>query len=297
MTVLVSLVVNPAAAAGRGASRADDTIAALRELGADVELHRPASAIDARERMAELSASGVERVVVFGGDGMVHLAVNALAGSETALGIVSGGTGNDAAKGLRLPSKIPEACAAALGASTPVDVIETNHGLALTVVTLGFSVAVNERADAMSFPRGRARYTLASLVEIPRLKAHSLTISLDGVVSKIEANLIAIGNTPYFGGGMKVAPDADPRDGLLDVVVIGPAGRPVLAGLLPTVFNGCHVKNKRVRVHRAEHVEISGAELNIRAEGEPLGRLPVTATVRRAGLLVAGIPNADVARS
>lgn len=282
------LVVNPTASSGGAAARVAETIVAFREFGHRVVVHRPESASAAQRVMRRLAGEGAERIVVLGGDGLVHQAVNALAGSETILGIVSAGTGNDTATGLGLSHDFPEACQAANGPAAPVDLIETVDGLAATVATIGFSVEVNDRAERLRFPRGGARYTVSSLIELPTLDAHSLTMTLDGTSHEVEANLVAVANTPYFGGGMKIAPDADPTDGLLDVVVIGPAPRWKFAALLPTVFSGRHVKNRYVTVHRAAEVTLDGPDLAMRADGEPYGSIPASISVRRRALRVAG---------
>lgn len=253
-----------------------------------VELHQPASAAEAESRMRGLANAGAARVVVVGGDGMVHQAVNGLAGSETILGIVSAGTGNDAARALGLPDDVADACKAAMGDPAHVDLIEAGDRLAMTVATLGFGVAVNERADGMRFPRGGQRYTLATLIEMRKLAQHDLVLTLDGEEIEVAANLIAIANTSYFGGGMKIAPDADPADGLLDVIVIGPAGRAVFSALLPTVFSGRHIKSRHVAVHRAASVSIAGAPLAVRADGEEVGMAPIDIGVREQCLRVAG---------
>ena len=284
----VDLFVNPASATGGVAARIAEVLVTFRKLGHPIELHNPPSAAAAQAQMRTVAESGAERLIVIGGDGMVHLAANALAHSETALGIISAGTGNDAATVLGIPDDLDQACRVAMGAAAPIDLIESSSGdVAVTSATLGFSVAVNERADSMRFPRGGARYTVSSLVELPRLDIHELTMTLDGEVHEVSANLVAIANMANFGGGMKIAPDADPRDGLLDVVVIGPAGRAIFTALLPTVFSGRHVKSKHVTVHRAATVELTGAALHLRADGEPFGELPQTLTARPNALLVA----------
>lgn len=285
------LFFNPAAAAGRSAQRLGATLAALRTLGAEVELHRPSSAEDARAEMSALAGTA-ERVIVVGGDGMVHQAANALAGSTTVLGIISAGTGNDTVGSLGLPNDVEAACAAALKEPKPIDLIESEAGIAVTVATAGFSVAVNERADAMKRITGGMKYTLSSIVELPKLSTHPITMTLDGVDHEIEANLIAVANTCYFGGGMKIAPDAAVDNGMLDVVVIGPAPRAVFAALLPTVFTGRHVKSRHVQIHRAASVHLSaagtGTPMGLRADGEPYGQLPATLNVRPSALLIAG---------
>ncbi len=283
----VDLVVNPAAARGGSGARATQAASELRSRGADVIVHVPTSRIDSMAILAQLGGTS-ERVVVVGGDGMVHLAVNALAATETVLGIVSAGTGNDAVSGLRLPTDIAEACNAALAPPVVVDLIEGDGLLAITIATFGFSVAVNVRAEKMRWPKGGARYTAASLAEMRRLPNHELSITVDGSVYEVDAHLVAVANTAYFGGGMRVAPDADPTDGQLDVVIIGPMSRPMFAALLPTVFNGRHVNTRYVQVVRGAEVTVTRGVTEVHADGERFGSTPITFRARPAALLVAG---------
>jgi len=263
------------------------TLASFRSLGVEVELHRPDSAVAARAEMHAL-AGAADRVVVVGGDGMVHQAANALVGSSTALGIVSAGTGNDAVTSLGLSDDVDVACKAALSDPIAIDVIQSGTDVAVTVATAGFSVSVNQRADQMKRIKGGAKYTLSSLMELPKLRRHALAMTLDGEDHEIDANLIAIANTRYFGGGMKIAPDAEVNNGQLDVVVIGPAPRVAFTALLPTVFSGRHINSRYVTVYRASSVQLAGKDMDLRADGEPFGELPASLTVRSKDLLVAG---------
>lgn len=283
----IHLFFNPAAAAGKSAMRLGATLANFRKLGASVELRRPASARAARSEMREL-AGKVDRIVVVGGDGMVHQAANALVGTSTVLGIVCAGTGNDAAKSLGLGDEVEQSCKAALRDPVAIDLVSTNDGVAVTVATAGFSGSVTARANEMKLIKGGAKYTASSLIELPKLRPHDMTMTLDGQVHQIEANLIAVANTQYFGGGMKIAPDAVLNNGMLDVVVIGPASRLTFAAVLPAVFSGRHVKSRLVKVHRATTVVLDGAEMNLWADGEPFGALPTSLTVLPQSLLVAG---------
>ncbi len=263
------------------------TLATLRTLGATVRLYRPGSAVEAQAEMRALAGTE-DRIVVVGGDGMVHQAANALAGSSTVLGIISAGTGNDAALSLGLSDDIDEACKSALRKPTAIDLIESDAGLAVTVATAGFSVAVNDRANDMKRIKGGSKYTLSSLVELPKLRQYDLTMTFDGVEHEVEANLIAVANTKFFGGGMKIAPEAELNNGQLDVVIIGPAPRVAFAAVLPMVFSGRHVKSRYVTIHRATTVQVSGTDIDLRADGEDYGSLPATLTVRPQALLVAG---------
>ncbi len=177
--------------------------------------------------MDKALADGVDALVVAGGDGMVHLGVNALAGSgatfgATALGIIPSGTGNDMARALGLPRHNVPAAAARILAALPAGgrVIDAGRVRAggrthwfAGVVSAGFDAAVNERANAWRWPRGRARYNLAMLRELATFGAIEYTVTADGERWQQGAMLISVANGQSIGGGMKVVPDAVLDDG------------------------------------------------------------------------------------
>jgi len=282
------LVINRAARKGSTASVVDEIIATFGFLGAMLHEHRPGNAEATTAVLRELVADGPNRIVVVGGDGAVHLAANALAGSKSTLGIVAAGTGNDSATGLGLPSRVRAACRAALADPVAIDLIQCGNEFALSVATFGFGANVNDRAERMRWPKGTLKYTAATLRELPGLRSTPMSITVDGEAHAVEPNLVAIANTPSFGGGMKVAPDASPTDGLLDVIVMGPASRFTFATVLPQVFTGHHVRHPAVTQLRGREVTITGAELPVRADGEPFGLLPATFTAAPGMLNVAG---------
>lgn len=248
----------------------------------DFQVHTPDSSETTAALLAELATAGAERVMVLGGDGMVHLAANAFAGTDTVVGIIAGGTGNDAARALGLPTDLNDQCrVAATGEARSIDLIEADgERYAVTVAILGLAVAIDERAQTMSFPKGSAKYTAATLAELPRLSRYHLSVTWDGGGHKFETNLLAVANLSHFGGGMKVAPMADATDGRLDVVTMGPANPMTFGALLPTVFSGKHVRSKHVRAWQGSEISIkqlAGDEpLRMRADGEAWGELPVT---------------------
>ncbi len=92
--------------------------------------------------------------------------------------------------------------------------------------------------------------------------------------------LVAVGNTPAYGGGMKMCPAADPTDGLLDVVVAGPISRLTLLRLQPKVYQGTHVDHPAVTSHRARTVGIDAEGITAYADGERTCPLPITITAR-----------------
>ena len=110
----------------------------------------------------------------------------------------------------------------------------------------------------MRFPFGSSRYTAATLLTLPRLRTRPITITADGHPRRFDTTMVVAANTAFFGAGMAICPEADPGDGLLDVLVIGAVGRLELLRLFPKVFKGTHVTHPAVTQFRGRVVEIDG---------------------------------------
>ncbi|MDT7571780.1 MAG: diacylglycerol kinase [Actinomycetota bacterium] len=288
-----ALVVNPTSGKGRAAAAAAVVQDRLAAAGHDVERLQGSDGADALRLCRAAVVNGVDAVVAVGGDGMAHLALQACAGTTTALGIVPTGTGNDLARALRLPLGEPSTSADLLvdGVTRSVDAVRSGDIWWACVLGTGFDAAVNDRANRMTWPRGRRRYDIAVVTELRTYRAGRFVLHLDGARSEVDAMLIAIGNAPSYGGGMKVCPDALVDDGQLDVVVVGPMSRLRFLRLFPRVFAGTHVDVDVVSVQRAREVRVEGpVGTNAYADGEPVGPLPLTATVQPGALRVIGVP-------
>jgi diacylglycerol kinase (ATP) len=288
----VQVLGNPAARGGTGdVERVVDEIRAgarrATMLRAD---SAEASSAAARQAVAE----GHERLIVVGGDGLVRIAVDAVAESGTVLGIVPQGTGNDFARALGLlPGDLADHVGRALAEAVPVDAMRTNHGWVASVATVGFSGDVTARANALRWPRGQQRYTVATVLEMPRLHTIRARLLVDGTTHDADTTMLSIGNTAYFGGGMRICPAATPADGLLHAVVIGDVGRRTFLRVFPRVFRGGHVRHPDVATYRGrtvvvEAVDPDAAVVEMWADGDLLGPLPVTCTVVPGALRVAG---------
>ena len=288
MTSTVHLVANPAARAGRAADEIAGISARLGSLGADVTEVIGSDADETAALVDEAVAAGAERVVVLGGDGLVHLAVQSIAQSPTVLGVIPSGTGNDFAGALGLSDEATVAVEAALGEPSQVDLMRIGNRWGASVATAGFSVAVNERANGMRFPRGGSRYTIATLLELPRMTAAGYQLDIDDDEQNVVASLITIANTSDFGGGMRISPDASPADGLLDVTVVGDVGRIELLTWFRKVFDGSHLDHPKVSTFRGRAVTVT-ADAHIWADGEPVTPAPVTIEAVPGALLLAGV--------
>ncbi|MBT2479974.1 diacylglycerol kinase [Streptomyces sp. ISL-94] len=284
MSAEITLFVNPTAGSGRGAHAAQPAASALRAAGFSVRTVVGTDAPDALARLRAAVREGTGAVIAVGGDGMVSLALQAVAGTLVPLGVVAVGTGNDFARALGLPVREPERAgrlvAGALkeGRIREIDLGRAGATWYGTVLCSGFDSRVNDRGNRMRIPAGRFKYDLAMIAELAAFRPFPYRITLDdGPVIETEATLVAVGNGSSYGGGMRICADAVPDDGLFDVVVVGDCSRATLLTVFPRVYKGTHLGHPKVTVHRAAKVTLEAAGITAYADGELLGPLPVTA--------------------
>ncbi|HEX3003034.1 MAG TPA: YegS/Rv2252/BmrU family lipid kinase [Angustibacter sp.] len=303
----MALAVNPSAGKGRARSLGVRTAELLAARGFDVLDVTSESAAEAADRATSAVEAGIDALVVVGGDGMVNIGVNACAGSDTPLGIVAAGTGNDIAASLGLPVHDIEASVEVIttGQVRRIDAVRrvdwSGEGPRwfAGVMCGGFDAVVNERANRWAWPRGKMRYNLAIARELPVFKPLDYVIELDGERWETQAMMVSVGNGTRYGGGMLITPDASYDDGLLDVLVVGPMSVPRLLTVFPKVFSGSHTTHPKVTVRRARHVRLQTHGIIAYADGERFGPLPIEVEVMPAslGVLVpaaaAGTPRAD----
>lgn len=288
MSQRIALLTNPSAGKGRGARIAAEAVPRLRDAGYVVEDLHGRDADESTDLARDCVARGVETLVVVGGDGMVHVAVQALAGSGTRLGLLPAGTGNDVARYLGVPRRDPTAAVDVVigGRERTVDLARTGSTYFVTVLAAGFDAVVNERANQMRWPRGQMRYNLATLAELRTLHPVDYVLELDGVSHRLSATVVAVGNGPSFGGGLRIAEGAELDDGQLDVVVIAPLTRRDLVRTYPKLFRGTHVHHPGYQHHRVRSVTVAAAGITAYADGERIGPLPLTVDVVPAALRV-----------
>jgi diacylglycerol kinase (ATP) len=279
----IALIANPTAGKGRAAKLVAQVAARLRDGGANVSILIGHDADDALALARKAVTDGVDALVALGGDGMVNLALNAVADTDTPLGIVPAGTGNDLAATLQLPTKDPVAAAGLIAdklrnaAAWPMDAVRVGDKWFGCVLGAGFDSRVNDRANTMSWPRGRMRYNFAILAELGVFKPLPFRLTLDDDAPwETEAMMVAVGNAKSYGAGMKICPDADVADGLLDVTVLGPVSKPAFLRAFPRVFKGTHVTHPAVTMRRAKVITIESEGVTAYADGEFICDLPIT---------------------
>ena len=293
------VVVNPAAGGGRAAR----ALPWLRErLGARDEARievtsRPG---DAEVLAADADRAGHDRVIAVGGDGTVQEVVNGLltASVPAELGIVPVGSGNDLARSLGLPAELASAWRLAIGSQTrPTDVARARNGDGTerwfaSAGGIGFDAQVAAAMIARSgWQAGRAGYLFTTLSELRRFSNRRVRLSVDGISSDHDVLLVAIANGAYYGGGMRIAPEARPDDGFLDICVVGDISRVTAIRQLPNLYRGTHVRHAQVSMHRGRSVEVEGdATTRVHLDGEPFGGLPLRVSLAPGAVLVAAPP-------
>ena len=289
----LALLVNPASAHGRTLKLLPALERELDARRASFRVERTRGLEDGVER-ALRAADANEVPVVVSGDGLVGAIGGALAGSDTPLGIVPGGRGNDLARVLGIPDEPEQAVATLLAGETRrIDVGEVNGKRFLGIVSVGFDSVANERANRTRWMRGNLVYAYAGVRTLVGWKPARFTIAVGDESKRLSGYSVSVANSRAFGGGMFIAPDADLADGEFDVVTIGEVGKLRFLANLPKVFKGTHVERDEVRVFRAPRLELSASRpFPVYADGEHLSDLPATLRVLPRALSVIVPPRA-----
>lgn len=277
----IALLTNPTSGKGKGGRVGASVAPRLRDAGYDVRELQGRDADEAGDLARQCVADGIETLVVVGGDGMIHLAIQVLATTDTRLGVIPAGTGNDVARNLDLPRKDVSAATDVIigGKERVIDLARIGPRFYVTVLAAGFDAVVNERANEMTWPKGQMRYNIATLAELRTFTPLPYVVEVDGVQHRFDAMMVAVGNGPSFGGGMRIAEGAKLDDGLLDVIRIDPMGRLELIRTFPKLRTGSHIGHPKVHRYTGRSVTVAAPGIVAYADGERIGALPLTVEV------------------
>lgn len=283
----VLVAINPHSGMGAAEHLAEAKRRILARRSMQVEAIVPEAATPAELAAACRAIARSERldaVIVQGGDGMVQLGVSLVAGTDVPLGIVPAGSGNDFARAMGIPRRNPADAIEAIlsGLEHPdasiraIDAIRVTvdgrRGWAANSVNMGFDAEVNRRANELTRLRGTSRYLVALAQSLRRLRAIPFRIGIDGAEPAISSHvLVAAMNGTSVGGGIRITPDADLADGLLDLAMVRPVARKTLASFFPLALAGMHRNLPFFEERRARRLVVEvPAGVPIYADGEPL---------------------------
>ncbi|MDX6563584.1 MAG: hypothetical protein QOD65_3398 [Gaiellales bacterium] len=293
------MIVNPAAQNGAAGKRWPRLAARARELGLDLEAALTEAPGHATELARAAAAEGRELVCALGGDGTVNEVVNGLAPSGAAgpeLAILPFGTGRDTIRTYGIPKQPQRALELLRGGRTrTIDLgratFRTPSGEGsrwyINIGSCGLTGAVAERAGRTSKALGGTpAFLYATVATFAAWHNVPFTVQVDDEPPlELLANNVICANGRIFGGGIKVCPQAEPDDGLLDVLVWGDVGKLDLALTLPRLYRGTHLGHKKVTVLRGRRVHVEPARpLPLELDGELPGTTPATFEIAPAAL-------------
>ena len=229
---------------------------------------------------------GAKLVIAVGGDGTLNEVVNGIAGRDVELATIPLGTGMDFGRTYGIPKRFDDAVRLALdGATRTIDAGRVRYRTwdgedaerwFANVGSVGMSGAVAQRANGMSKALGgKATFFYALTRVFLEWENTEVTVTLDDGERRGRMHDVVVANGVWHGGGMKLAPDASPDDGLFDVVLIGDVGKVDFLTTAPRIYKGRHVAHAKVDVLRSKRVAVDSDErLPIEVEGEQVGTTP-----------------------
>ncbi len=300
------MVVNPKAGGGRAGRKVGAISAALRRHGLQHDVVQTRGPGDAARCLKEAHAEGIDCVALVGGDGTFNEACQAYLGSDgkaqpgPELALIPSGTGGDFRKTFGLPDDVDEAAERiAQSKPRPLDLgildVTAHDGARETKAFVNItSFGIGGLTDRIvnSSPKwmgGRAAFFLGTLRAMIAYRDVPTRIVVDGEPwLEVPIFNVAVANGRFFGGGMMIAPDADPADGKFDVVALASMPRAKVIALSSKIYGGNHITSPGVSITRGARVEaepvVDGDEVLIDMDGETPGRLPLIATVAPAAI-------------
>lgn len=251
----IDLFVNPTAGRGRAGRRLAEIRRLIEASGASVIIHESGYVGDLETQVRDLVSSGVERIIVAGGDGSIHEAVNGIMDADTdaSLGIVPSGTGNDFAKAAGIPLEWRAATTLLASriadnvAPRTIDVGRMNDRYFANGAGIGLDAKVTRIARDYNWPIGDLVYLVAILqtmldgIATPEMQLEAESLRWDGPLT-----LASVSNGPWIGGMFHIAPMAKNDDGKLELMVAAPVTRTRIFGLLPKLMKGEHLDETEV---------------------------------------------------
>ncbi len=282
-----ALAINPTSGHCKGALAGEKVTAYFAQRKLKYQVFSSRSAEGLKEELEHfLDTHQCEGVISIGGDGLAHLVLQLVVPRSIPFAVIPAGTGNDIVRSLgwSLEDSTNYLDHVISSPATPIDLGNVDSEWFAAILSTGFDSVVNEKANAMTWPRGPQRYNVAIALELPRFAPIEYEITTDTRTFTTKAMLIAIGNGRSYGGGMLVCPHAKLDDGLFDVMILKPVSKLEFLKVFPKVFSGSHITHSAVEIFRTKKIELN-ADASAYADGERIGPAPVSAQcIAGAGL-------------
>jgi len=293
------VIVNPVAGAYSTRRKWPQISKLLKHIGLSFDYEYTEGVGHAIELARAATSEGCPYLVAVGGDGTVHEVANGILSAkglhDTALGVISTGTGSDFIRSVGIPRDFAAACSFLTSSKRleiDVGVVEYQRGgkvgqrFFINAAGVGFDATVVEATERLpKYFGGTVPYIFGLLRSLFGYRNKPVTLSVGSQVDEARILSVVVANGCYFGGGMNMAPQAEFGDSLLDVVIVGDMGKFELLKALPTVYNGTHINHPKVRMEKAEKITVCSSErLLVHADGELLGEGPASFWLKPAAL-------------
>jgi YegS/Rv2252/BmrU family lipid kinase len=278
----VALLLNPAAGRGRAGRRLQRICELFAAAGIALDVHESGGVGDLEEQAGRLARNETTRMIVAGGDGSVHEAVNGImaAGGSASLGVIPTGTGNDFAKAAQIPLDWEAATRLLARRITdgaparPVDVGRMNRRYFANGAGIGLDAKVTRIARSYQWPVGDLVYLVAIFrAMMDGIATPEITIQSDELQWQGPLTLASVSNGPWIGGMFHIAPMASNDDGMLELLITGPVSRIRIMQLLPKLMRGRHLEEAEISHASLRRVSITASELvpsHLDGEVQPL---------------------------
>ncbi len=227
----------------------------------------------ATEIAKEYSSSEENRIYSVGGDGTVNEVINGIAGTQSSLGVIPAGSGNDFIRSIANPSDIQDFTIRTInGEYKYIDLAKANDKYFINISSIGFDADVVYNADKFKkVPgiTGSMAYVISIIYTVLKKKISKIKLHIDDKEMNLNILLAAIANGRFYGGGMLAAPEAKIDDGLFDICLVGEANRFQILSLFPKYIKGQHGQLDEVQFFRGKKILIeSNEELRLNIDGE-----------------------------
>jgi len=289
-------IVNPIAGAGLSSKLFSETETLLRSKDIAYRAIYTEYPGHAKTLTKDAIAAGETVIVAVGGDGTFREVAETACGAGVTVGLLPFGTGNDLARALKVPSGVAAATEVLLkGHTRKMDAGRINDSIFFNAAGLGFDVDVLINMERLKTKyTGMLPYLLGVFKALLHLKKVALTYEIDGQAATMRATIFVVANGTHFGGGMHVAPGADPFDGMFDVCAVDSVSVPRFLALLPSFVKGRHGKLKPVRHFPARELTITTeTPCVVQLDGELLEKTPAKFSVLHEALSVI-VPGEDL---
>lgn len=306
----IRVIVNPQAAAGSAAAKSREILSRLRAAGARAELAETKRAGHGTELARQAIRDGVSVLLVVGGDGSLNETAQAYldpSGSPVngpELGLIPAGTGGDFSRTLGLDANLELGISRVLGGVTrsidlgAVELTATDGSperrAFLNIASAGVTALGARLANAgAKWMGGKLAFYAAATRATLGYSNAPLRVTVDGKeVHRGKVSMAVFANGRYFGGGMKIAPNAELTNGFLDCIVVGDVGRLEAIINTPLLYKGEHLKLDKVTEYRGRNFSVepwlADSEVFVELDGETPGRLPMSVTVHPGAIRFRG---------